>query len=244
VITGGASGIGAVMAKRFADGGDQVEVIDADGNAVHAFTLETGIRGHVADVTDADQMDDVFARIDGVDVLLANAGTGGPAAPVEDITLDDWRACLAVNLDGAFLSTRWAARYMKDAQQGVVILTSSTSGLFGHPERAPYATAKWGIIGLMKTLAMELGPHSIRVNAICPGAVDGPRMERVLQAEGVARGVDPEVLRQGYAETTSMRSWVTAEDIAETAHWLASDAARMISGQALAVDGHTETNRA
>lgn len=243
VITGGAAGIGAVMATRFASSGDHVTVIDADGDAVSRMADRDGIEAHEADVADPSDMERVLAPLDRIDVMLANAGTGGPAAPVEDIALEDWRACLAVNLDGAFLAAQWAAREMKRRGRGVILLTSSTSGLFGHPERAPYATAKWGLIGLMKTLAMELGPHGIRVNAICPGAVAGDRMERVLRAEGAARGIDPEVLRKGYAETTSLRSWVTAEDIAETALWLASDAARMVSGQALAVDGHTEAMR-
>ena len=104
----------------------------------------------------------------------------------------------------------------------------------------PYASAKWGVIGLTKTLAMELGPHGIRVNAICPGAVEGPRMAGVLAREAAAKGMTVEAVRRGYAAGTSMRRWVTAEDIANMALFLASPAARLVSGQVIAVDGHTE----
>lgn len=242
-MTGGAAGIGAEMARHFAQAGDRVLALDADQRAVDSFSAASGIEALCVDVTDESQMEQALGKLD-IDIMLANAGTGGPAGPVEDLTLSDWRACLAVNLDGAFLACRAAARSMKATGRGVIILTSSTSGLFGHPERSPYATAKWGVIGLMQTLAMELGPYGVRVNAICPGAVEGDRMERVLEAEGRARGVDPEELRRSYVSVTSMRSWVTAGDIAETAFWLASDGARLVSGQAIAVDGHTESKRA
>lgn len=249
VITGAATGIGARLAERFAATGDRVAVCDADPKAVAAFAeVHAGVVARVADVTDEDAMaaflDEVETGWGGADVVCANAGTGGPAGPVETLGLADWRACLSVNLDGAFLTCRWAARVMKAQGAGVILLTASTSGQWGHPDRSPYATAKWGVIGLMKTLAMELGPHGVRVNALCPGAVEGDRMERVLAAEAAARGVDPETLRAAYATGTSMRSWVTADDIAEAALWLASPGAARVSGQAVAVDGHTETNRA
>ena len=133
---------------------------------------------------------------------------------------------------------------MRAQGSGLIVLTSSTSGQWGHPFRSPYATAKWGIIGLMKTLAMELGPAGVRVNAICPGAVEGPRMERVLEKEASASGVAPDDIRKAYADGTSLKTWVTADDIADAAIWLASDMASKISGQAITVDGHTETNSA
>jgi len=95
-----------------------------------------------------------------------------------------------------------------------MVLTSSTAGLYGFPNRAPYAAAKWGIIGLMKTLAMELGPFGIRANAICPGAVEGPRMEGVMQREAAAKGMRYEQIRDGYASGTSMGQLVEARDIA------------------------------
>jgi NAD(P)-dependent dehydrogenase (short-subunit alcohol dehydrogenase family) len=237
------------MAERFAELGDRVAVCDADPEACAAFAEEhDGIRVAVADVTKAEEMDRFLAEIEadwgGVDVVCANAGIGGAAGLIEDLSLDEWRACLAVNLDGAFLTCRWAARVMRAQGAGLIVLTSSTSGQWGHPFRSPYATAKWGIIGLMKTLAMELGPAGVRVNAICPGAVEGSRMERVLEKEASASGVAPDDIRKAYADGTSLKTWVTADDIADAAIWLASDMASKISGQAITVDGHTETNSA
>ena len=121
-----------------------------------------------------------------------------------------------------------------------MVFTSSTAGIYGYPNRAPYAAAKWGIIGLMKTLAMELGPYGVRANAIAPGAVEGPRMEGVLEREAKAKGMTRDQVYEGYAAGTSMRSFVTAEDIANMAVFLGSDGARLVSGQVIAVDGHTE----
>ena len=182
----------------------------------------------------------VFAQMYGLDVLCANAGIAGPTALVEDIALEDWRACVSVNLEGAFLAAKYAAPLMKAARRGVITVTSSTAGIYGYPNRAPYAAAKWAVIGLMKTLAMELGPFGIRANAICPGAVEGPRMEGVLAREAAAKGMTRDQVYEGYAVGTSMRAFVDARDIADMAVFLASDQARMVSGQVIAVDGHTE----
>ena len=249
VITGGAAGIGARMAERFAELGDRVAVCDADPKACEDFSLShKGIRVSVADVTKADEMDQFLSDIEtewgGVDVVCANAGIGGAAGLIEDLSIEDWRQCIAVNLDGAFLTCRWAARVMRAQSSGLIILTSSTSGQWGHPYRSPYATAKWGVLGLMKTLAMELGPAGVRVNAICPGAVEGPRMERVLEKQASASGEEPDSIRRAYEDGTSLKTWVTADDIADAAIWLASDMASKVSGQAITVDGHTETNSA
>jgi NAD(P)-dependent dehydrogenase (short-subunit alcohol dehydrogenase family) len=159
---------------------------------------------------------------------------------VEDVALSDWQKCVSVNLEGAFLATKYATPIMKAAGAGAIVYTSSTAGIYGYPNRAPYAAAKWAIIGLMKTTAMELGPFGIRANAICPGAVEGPRMEGVLQREATAKGMTRDQVYDGYAAGTSMRSFVEAEDIANMAVFLGSDVARMVSGQVISVDGHTE----
>lgn len=249
VITGGASGIGARMAERFAEACDRVAVCDASADAVRAFAERNpSIKAGVADVRDEAAMDAFLGEIEvdwgGADVVCANAGTGGPAGRIEDLAYADWQDCVAVNLFGAYLTCRWAARVMREAGSGLIVLTSSTSGQWGHPNRSPYASAKWGIIGLTKTLAMELGPAGVRVNAICPGAVEGDRMERVLKKQSAASGKAPDYIRAEYAEGTSLRTWVTADDIADTVLWLASPGASKISGQAIAIDGHTETNSA
>ncbi|MEM6276137.1 MAG: SDR family oxidoreductase, partial [Pseudomonadota bacterium] len=194
---------------------------------------------HAVSVTDEPAMAEVLRDAGPLDALCANAGIAGPTAAIENVDLDDWRRCVAVNLDGAFLAAKHAAPAMKAAGRGAMIFTSSTAGQHGYPLRAPYSAAKWAVIGLMKTVAMELGPHGIRANAICPGAVEGPRMEAVLQREAQAKGQSRDALYAAYASGTSMGSWVRAEEIADMAVFLASDGARKVSGQVIAVDGHT-----
>ncbi|MGS4982477.1 Enoyl-(Acyl carrier protein) reductase [Pseudosulfitobacter pseudonitzschiae] len=226
------------MADAFDAAGYDVWVTDLDSSALSDLPEDwTGIGANVAD---EGHMREVFDRIKTVDVVCANAGIAGPTAAVEDVSLDDWRTCMSVNLEGAFLAAKYAAPLMKKAGGGAMILTSSTAGQFGYPYRSPYAAAKWGVIGLMKTLAMELGPFGIRCNAICPGSVEGPRMEGVLEREAEAKGMTRDEVYEGYASGTSMRSFVEAQDIANMAVFLGSSAARMVSGQVIAVDGHTE----
>lgn len=240
LVTAGASGVGRAMAAAFDAAGYDVWVTDIDRSALDA--LPDHWAAHRADVTNEADMSAVFQAVEavgGLDVLCANAGVAGPTSAIEDIDLDAWRACVAVNLDGAFLAAKHAAPMMKSARAGSIILTSSTAGQYGYPYRAPYASAKWAIIGLMKTLAMELGPLGIRANAICPGAVEGPRMEGVLAREAAAKGMTRDEVYQGYASGTSMGRFVEAQDIANMAVFLASDAARLVSGQVIAVDGHT-----
>ena len=241
LITAGASGIGLAMAKTFVENGFRVWVTDVDPAALGS--LPDNI---VASRVDASNENEVAALFDnirdewgGLDALCANAGIAGPTAAIEDVKLEDWRQCVSVNLEGAFLAAKYAAPIMKAQKSGSIIFTSSTAGLFGYPNRAPYSAAKWAVIGLMKTVAMELGPYGIRANAICPGAVEGPRMEGVLEREATAKGMTRDEVYAGYASGTSMRSWVTAKDIANTTYFLASEAARLVSGQVISVDGHT-----
>ena len=241
LITAGASGIGRAMGEGFAEAGFEVWVTDVDAGALEKMPGDW--RGFAVNVTDEAAMKAVFAEVEaagGLDVLCANAGIAGPTALVEDVQLEDWRSCVSVNLEGAFLAAKYAAPLMKAAGAGSIVVTSSTAGQFGYPNRAPYAAAKWAMIGLTKTLAMELGPFGVRANAICPGAVEGPRMEGVLEREAAAKGMTRDQVYEGYASGTSMRSFVEARDIANMAVFLGSDAARLVSGQVIAVDGHTE----
>lgn len=241
LITAGANGIGLVMARAFQDAGYRVWVTDVDHGTL--TDLPPGIRGSHCDASSEPAMEILFAEIaaewGGLDVLCANAGIKGPTAAIEDMPLEGWHQCLAVNLDGAMLAAKHGARLMKPAGKGAMIFTSSTAGLYGVPYRAPYVAAKWAVIGLMKTVAMELGLHGIRANAICPGSVNGPRIDRVIEAEAVAKGMTPEAVRQGYASGTALKRLSDPEDVAHMALFLASDAARMVSGQAMTVDGFT-----
>lgn len=230
------------MAEAFAEAGAQVWVADVDEAALAACP-EAWQRSQV-NVADEAAVSALFVEIadawGGLDVLCANAGVAGPTALIEDIALEDWRKCVSVNLEGCFLAAKYAAPLMKAAKAGSIIVTSSTAGQYGYPNRAPYASAKWAVIGLMKTLAMELGPFGIRANVICPGAVEGPRMEGVLEREAAAKGMTRDEVYAGYAAGTSMGRFVEARDIANMAVFLGSDAARLVSGQVIAVDGHTE----
>ena len=245
VITGGASGIGRTIAERFAALGDRVAICDASaGHIANVQAQMPEALSAQADVTDERQMqaffDQVTAAYGGLDVLVSNAGIGGPAGSIETLNLKDWRRCLSVNLDGAFLACGWGAELMRAQNSGLILLMSSTSGLYGVPNRAPYVAAKWGLVGLAKTLAMELGPAGVRVNAICPGAVEGARMDQVLAMESDFTGRPVEQIEAQYSQGVSLRRFVSPEDIADMAVFLASDAARQITGQAMAVDGHTE----
>ncbi|WP_170759622.1 SDR family oxidoreductase [Ruegeria lacuscaerulensis] len=241
LITAGASGVGRAMAEAFDAAGAQVWVADVDSTAMsncpaHWQRSEVNVADESAV---ASLFEDVQAEWGGLDTLCANAGIAGPTALVEDVALEDWQACLAVNLEGAFLCSKFAAPILKQQGSGAVVITSSTAGQYGYPNRAPYAAAKWGVIGLAKTLAMELGPHGVRCNVICPGAVEGPRMEGVLAREADAKGMTRDQVYEGYASGTSMGRFVEGRDIANMAVFLASDAARLVSGQVIAVDGHT-----
>lgn len=230
------------MAEAFLNAGYDVWVTDVSETAIGA--APTDRNASVVDVSNEDGMRSLFAEISetwgGLDVICANAGTAGPTALLEDVSLTDWQRCVSVNLEGAFLTTKYASPLLKSQGSGALIYTSSTAGLFGYPNRSPYASAKWAIIGLMKTAAMELGPYGVRANAIAPGAVEGPRMEGVLEREAKVKGMTRDQVYKGYASGTSMQTWVTAEDIAAMALFLGSDAAAKVSGQVISVDGHTE----
>ena len=246
VVTGGAAGIGRAIAARFISSGARVAICDADPVAVEAFAVEfPGALYGTADVTSEQEMAAFLGEVEtawgGVDVVCANAGTGGPAGPIEDLAYDEWQHCVATNVHGSFLTCRWAAKLMKSQGSGLIVMTSSTAGIMGYPLRSPYAAAKWAVVGMTKTLAMELGPFGIRVNAVCPGAVEGPRMDRVVANEAAARGETEQSVRESYVTGVSMKTWVRAEDIANSVFFLASEAGNKISGQILAIDGHTET---
>ncbi len=179
-------------------------------------------------------------RLGGLDVLVGNAGVAGPASPVETMDVDGWRRTLDVNLSGAFYCVRAAVPHLKAAGGGSIALMSSNAGTMGLPYRAPYVATKWALIGLVKTLAMELGPSGIRANAICPGDVDGERIRRVIAREAANRGLSEDEVLAERLEAVSLRTMITADDVAELIMFVCSDAGAKISGQALLVDGNAE----
>ena len=248
LITAGAAGIGRRTAEAFAEAGARVFLCDIDEAALSdlaAARPEIGaLRADVAVEEDVERLfEAAMAALGGLDVLINNAGIAGPTGPVESLALEDWRRCLAVNLDGMFLCTRRAVPLIEAAGGGAIVNLSSTAGLHGFPNRTPYATAKWGVIGLTKTLAMELGPRGIRVNAICPGPVAGARIDRVIEADARVTGRPLEEVRDRYLRTNALRTFIDAADIANMILFLCSDLGRRVNGQAIAVDGYTETLR-
>lgn len=245
MISAGAAGIGRVIAETFLAHDCQVHVCDIDEAAISDF-LKTNSKASVtkADISDVAQVDQVFddlqARYGQLDVLVNNAGIAGPTAPVEDIDPVEWDKTIAVDLNGHFYCTRKAIPLLK-ASRGSIISIASSVAFMGCPGRAPYTASKWAIVGLNKTLAMELGPHGVRVNTICPGSVDGERVDAVIERDARSRGLTPEDIRNVYTRQSSLRTFIDAEDVANLALFLASDLSSKISGQAIGVDGHTET---
>lgn len=248
VITAGGSGIGQVTAKTFREHGARVHICDIVQERLDACRQQwPEIGTTLADVSDPKQVDQLFdevvAHLGGLDVLVNNAGIAGPTAPVEDIEPAAWERTMAVNVNGQFYCARRAAPLLKAAGGGAIINLSSAAGLFGYPLRAPYAASKWAIIGFTKTLAMELGDFNIRVNAICPGVVAGPRIDGVIQDKATAQGVPEAEMRQRYLQMTSLKTMVSMQDIANMILFLCAEAGSKISGQALAVDGNIESLR-
>ncbi len=243
LVTAAASGIGRAIATAFHGAGARVHICDLSGDAIAEMQNRTpDISASLADVSAPEQIERLFGEamdtLGGLDVLVNNAGVAGPTAAVEEVSTEDWRHTIAVNLDGAFFCAQRAAPILKAQGRGAIVNISSTAGLHGYPLRTPYAAAKWAVIGFTKSLAAELGPFGVRANAVCPGAVNGPRMDRVIAAEAEATGRDPGVVRTAYAQQSAMGSFVEPEEIADAVLFLCSPAAAKINGEALSVDGY------
>jgi NAD(P)-dependent dehydrogenase (short-subunit alcohol dehydrogenase family) len=248
LVTAAARGIGRAMVEGFLARGDRVHICDVDEAALAKFrAAHPEVGATLADVSDPAQVDRLFDAVEqnlgGLDVLIANAGIAGPTAVVEDVEIDAWQRTIDINLNGAFYCVRRAVPLIKAAGGGSIVIISSAAGLFGYPLRSPYAASKWALIGFTKTLAMELGGYGIRVNAICPGPVAGPRIDGVIDAKARAHGVPFDKMREVYLNTLSLHTFIDGEDIANMALFLTSSVGAKISGQALAIDGHTETLR-
>jgi NAD(P)-dependent dehydrogenase (short-subunit alcohol dehydrogenase family) len=246
LITAGASGIGRAIAKYLFEAGARVHICDIDANLLGACSGEfPGIGITVADVSDDNAVDHLFADIQtnlgGLDVLVNNAGIAGPTAAVEDIDPKDWRRCIEVDLTAQFLVARQAVPMLKASGSGAIINMSSAAGRLGYAFRTPYAAAKWGVIGLTQSLAKELGPFGISVNAILPGIVSGPRMEGVIKARANQLGTRYEEMEKEYLQKVSLRRMVTADDVAAMVLFLVSPMGRNVSGQSIGVCGNVET---
>jgi NAD(P)-dependent dehydrogenase (short-subunit alcohol dehydrogenase family) len=244
LITGGAGGIGRRIAEGFLDAGASVHVSDVDQDALDDFASRGGPRsGAICDARDLAATDAFFAQaretLGGIDIAIANAGIAGPTGPVDRIDAEGWDATLEICLRSAWRLAHLAAPDLR-ANAGLFVGISSAAGRFGFPNRTPYAAAKWGMIGLVKSLAMELGPDGARANAILPGIVDGPRQDRVIAARAQTEGRGAAEVREGLVARTSMRRMVTQDEIAGAILYLASPLGSAISGQAIAVDAGLE----
>ncbi len=246
MITAAADGIGKSIAQAFAAQGAKVHICDVNEEALARFRVEfpaiTASKVNVRNEGDINVWFDAALKdLGGLDVLVNNAGIKGPTAPVEDVNLSEWRECLEICLDSFFLCAKRAAPVMKAQKSGIIINMSSNAGQFGFGNRTPYAAAKWGVIGLTKSLAIELGRDNVRCNAICPGSVKGDRINRVIQGEADVRGVPYDVVAKEIVGNQSLERLTEAHEVAALAVFLASPAAFMINGQDIAIDGHVET---
>jgi NAD(P)-dependent dehydrogenase (short-subunit alcohol dehydrogenase family) len=240
-ITAGANGIGRVMADSFVDCGARVFISDVDEDALTA-SGHPGMRADAGVPADCEAfVDAAVTNFGGLDVLVNNAGIAGPTALVEHVTPEALDATLRIDLASMFHCSRRAIPALRAAGGGSVVNLSSAAGRFGFPLRAPYSAAKWGVIGFTKSLSIELGPDGIRVNAILPGPVDGPRIRAVIKAKAQAAGISENEMTERTVATTSLRCFVTQQDIANMALYLVSPFGATISGQALSVDGDMQT---
>ena len=245
LITGAGSGIGKVMAQHFEKAGARIWICDADTNNLEQSLKENpDWNGTPCDISEENQVDQLFKEMSdsfgGLEILVNNAGIAGPTAPVEEIDPDEWRRSVGVNLNGAFYCTRLATPLLKNSPKASIINISSVAGRLGFARRLPYASTKWAMIGFTESLAKELGPSGIRVNALLPGIVEGPRIEGVFQARAKSEGVPYEEVRDRVLNNVSMKRMVSAGDVAEMAVFLCSEAGKNISGQSISVCGNVE----
>lgn len=242
IITGGGGGIGRVIALRFSREGAAVilagpteekvksvekEILDSGGRAL-------AVRADVADEPDVERVvAAALAEFGRIDILVNNAGIAGPTALVPDVSREDWDRTFAVNLTGAFLCAKHALPYMMEQRSGCIINITSIAGLQAYAYRSPYCASKWGMIGLTQTLAQEGGQYGITANAIAPGPVQGPRIERVIRNRAEAMNLPYEEAVRQYVEPTALKRMVEEEDIAAMALFLASDEGGNITGETL-----------
>ncbi|MEL6478209.1 MAG: SDR family oxidoreductase [Pseudomonadota bacterium] len=242
IVTAGAGGIGRGVADAFLAEGARVELCDVDQTALAG--LPEGLTGTSCDVTDragvAAFVEGAVARLGGLDILINNAGIAGPTGPVEEIAPEDWDRCVAVCLTGQFNLARLAIPHLRQSDNASIVNVSSAAGKCGFPLRSAYAAAKWGVIGFTKSLAMELGPDRIRVNALLPGIVAGDRIRRVMEAKAQRRGVSFAEVEAEMFSYTSIPDYVTPEQLAAQVLFLSSRHGATISGQAVSVCGDTK----
>lgn len=246
LVTAGASGIGLEIVRAFLREGARVHVCDVDGAALDAMAAtDLSVTRSRTDVSDRSAVgrlfDDAVNALGGLDCLVNNAGIAGPTGRVEEIDPEDWDRTLAINITGHFNCTRLAVPQLKRSPNGSIVNLSSAAGKFGFPLRSPYSASKWGVVGITKTWAMELGEFGIRVNALLPGVVEGERIRRVFDAKAKARGVSMEEQMRFGLQQASIKAMIQPTQLADMIVFLASPLARTVSGQAISVDGDLQS---
>ena len=244
-ITAGASGIGRQIVESFLAEGADVSTCDIDIDALAELkAAHPSVISHHCDVSDSSAIQTLIKsaadQMGGLDCLVNNAGIAGPTAHIEDIDDEAWHGCLNVCLSSQFYCIKAALPSLRKSKNASIINLSSAAGKFGFPLRSPYAAAKWGVVGLTKTLSIELGQDNIRVNAILPGLVDGNRIRRVIEAKSQQRGLTFAEVEAEALSFSSLKDYVSAQHLADQILLLASTRGRMISGQALSIDGDTK----
>lgn len=242
IITAGAGGIGKAAVQAFLDEGAKVFICDIDPDALDAVSAERPEVGtcicDVSDEASVDAMIEVAVKwLGGLDCLVNNAGSTGPTKPTGDIASDEWSKCVDINLTGTFYCTNRALPYLKESNNPSIISLSSAAGRVGYPNKSPYVAAKWGIIGLMKTVSIEYGEYGIRCNSVLPGPVDNARMKAVIAEKALLANISPQEQADKYLSLASIKKFVTSEEVADLIVFLSSERARSISGQAVGIDG-------
>ena len=243
IITAAADGIGKVIAEAYLETGAKVAICDIQEDKVKAFAeAHPDALAALCDVGDdaalSGWMDRSLDFLGGCDTLINNAGIAGPTAPIEAVSPDDVRAVLNIGLVSQFHCIAKVLPGMKAQKSGLIVNMSSVGALHAFPMRTPYSAAKRGVLGLTESLAAEVGPDGIRVNAICPGAISGARQERVIAARAEAEHRSIEEIRNEVLSVNSMRTFIPPEDVAGCVLYLDSPAGIRVSGQVIAVDGH------
>lgn len=242
IITAGAGGIGKATVESFVAEGACVFVCDLDETALDALKEEFPDVGTcLCDVSDegsvAAMIDEAVDWLEGIDCLVNNAGTTGPTKATDEVNSAEWLTCVDVNLNGTYHCTHHALPYLKESANPSIISLSSAAGRVGYPNKSPYAAAKWGIVGFMKTVSIEYGGLGLRANAVLPGPVDNPRMKAMIAEKARLAGITPEEQAEKYLSMASIKDFVTTEEVADLIVFLSSPKARHISGQAIGIDG-------
>lgn len=245
-ITGGGQGIGRAVALAYAREGADIAMAAPNTDDMARVCEEVAALGRRAqawplDLRDAADLpavrDAVLGEFGRVDLLVNNSGIPGVTAAVHELEEADWDEVMNVNLKGMYRVSKAFLPAMIERKQGAVVNVASLVGKYGYAFRSPYCVSKWGVIGLTLTMALELAPHGIRVNAVAPGAVTGQRLDRVFEGLAGARGTTAEAVREGMMGSIPLRKIVDPEEVAPTCVFLASDEARMITGEVIDITG-------